>query len=68
MRVTYTKKVQLYDNATGYWAEFDWSNSEKVWRCRDGHASEGFFSTFPDIPRTMTEHQMLLMSVKNSEK
>ena len=68
MRVTHTRRVQLYDDATGYWAEFDWSASEKAWKCRDGGASEGFFVTFPDVPRTMTEHQMLLLSVKNSGK
>ena len=66
MRITYTKKVQLYDDATGYWADFNWRHSEQVWICRDGCASEGFFFKFPDIPRTMTDHQMTLLSIKNS--
>jgi hypothetical protein len=66
MRITHTKRVQLYDDATGYWAEYNWNASEKVWHCRDGGASEGFFFKFLDVPRTMTEHQMLLLSIKNS--
>lgn len=64
MRITYIKKVELYDEETKYWAEYNWNSTEKVWHCRDGRASEGFFHLHSDIPRTMTEHQMTLLSIK----
>ena len=64
MRVTYTKKVQLYDEHTQYWAEYNWNSTEKTWVCRDGGASEGFFYEHPTIPRTMSDHQMTLLAIK----
>lgn len=64
MRVTYTKKVQLYDEAAHFWAEYDWDSSEKIWKCGDGRSSEGFFYKHPDIPKTMSDHQMTLLAIK----
>ena len=64
MRITYIKKVEMYDKDTKYWAEYNWNSTEKVWNCRDGRASEGFFLTHPDIPRTMTDQQMTLLALK----
>lgn len=64
MRVTYTKKVQLYDEHTQYWAEYHWDSNQKVWHCRDGGASEGFFYEHPTIQRTMSDQQMTLLAIK----
>ena len=64
MRITYIKKVEMYDEETKYWAEYNWNSAEKIWNCRDGGASEGFFYKHPDIPRTMTDHQMTLLAIK----
>lgn len=64
MRIIYIKKIEMYDEATKYWAEYDWDPSEKVWTCLGGKSASGFFDAHPDIPRTMTDYQMTLLAIK----
>lgn len=68
MQITRVNKLRLSDPETGYWAEYDWATTSKAWYCRPGQASEGFFEQFPEIRRSISEHEMLLMLVKYSVK
>ena len=63
MQVTRINKMRIVDPDTGFWAEFDWTDS-KLWHCKPGQASEGFFEKYPNIRRVQSESEMLLMMLK----
>jgi len=46
------------------WADFHWDNEAQLWRVATNN--EGFFNTFTDIKRELTDEDLVLIELKYS--